>query len=70
MGGVAFLEWVSSWWRKCVPVDLSFDVSYAQATLIELDNFPLPETKGTTLSYMSRTVSAYTLTCPIIMKID
>ena len=31
LGGVALLEWVWPCWRKCVTVEVGFEVSYAQA---------------------------------------
>lgn len=35
LGGMALLELVSPFWRKCVPLGVNFEVSYAQDKLSE-----------------------------------
>ena len=62
LGGVALLEWVWSYWRKCVTVKADFKVSYAQAMPSISDHFLLPAgwrcSSFCTLSSFSSTTSA------------
>lgn len=33
LGGVALLEWIWLYWRKCASVGVSLEISYAQNTV-------------------------------------